>query len=74
MEFQRIRELRKEQNWTQRQGADLLGIHRETYARYERGLRSPPLRILCGLADIYHTSVDYLVELTDQREAHTRSS
>lgn len=72
MPLKRLRELRKEQNRTQQQVAELLHINRRTYSAYENGYISPPLHILCGLADLYHTSVDYLVGFTDQRTFHQR--
>ncbi len=67
MQFKRIRELREEKKLTQRQMAELLQISRSAYSRYERGAADIPLEVICGLACIHHTSVDYLAECTDKR-------
>ena len=73
MRYQRIRELRKEHNLTQREMAELLRISPSAYSRYERGTSDIPLEVICGIADIHHTSLDYIVGLTDQRIPHKRS-
>ena len=67
MQFKRIRELRLEQHLTQRQMAELLQIGRSTYSGYERGTSDIPLEVICGIADIHRTSLDYLTGFTDQR-------
>lgn len=61
----RIRELRENNHLTQRQLAAHLGLRQQTYSRYERGELIPSLRVMAALADLYDTSVDFLVGLTD---------
>lgn len=73
MLYPRIRELRQERRLTQRQVAELLQISRSAYSNYERGTSDIPLEVICGIADIHHTSLDYIVGLTDQRIPHKRS-
>lgn len=73
MLYPRIRELRQERRLTQRQVAELLQISRSAYSSYERGAYDIPLEVICGIADIHHTSLDYIVGLTDQRIPHKRS-
>ncbi len=65
MIYQRIRNLREDADFTQQQMADLLFINRRTYSSYETGVRMPSPEILGKIADIFHTSVDYLMERTD---------
>ena len=67
MQFKRIRELRLDRRLTQREMAELLQISRSTYSGYERGTSDIPLEVICGIADLHHTSLDYLAGLTDQR-------
>ena len=67
MQFKRIRELRVDRRLTQRAMAELLQISRSTYSGYERGTSDIPLEVICGIADLHHTSLDYLAGLTDQR-------
>jgi transcriptional regulator with XRE-family HTH domain len=52
---------------TQREIAALLQTSRSAYSNYERGMFDIPLEVICGIADLHHTSLDYLAGLTDQR-------
>lgn len=63
----RLRELRKEQNLTQEEAANGIGIVLRSYRRYEAGEREPVASTLILLADFYKVSIDYLVGRTDQR-------
>ena len=65
MTFPRIRHLREDHDWSQRQVAGQLLVNRRTYSGYELGTRTLPPEILIKLALLYHTSVDYLLGLTD---------
>lgn len=57
----RLRELRTENNYTQIQVASKLGVSREAYSYYENGKKQPSINSLTILADLYKTSIDYLV-------------
>lgn len=70
MLYKNIRSLREERGWTAEQVASLLECPTERYIRYENGICDPPAKIMIGLADIYHTSVDYLIGLTQRRERY----
>ncbi len=61
----RLMELRKENNYTQNFVATYLNIKQNTYSQYENGLREIPLESLAKLAQLYNTSVDYIIGLTD---------
>ncbi|WP_369674805.1 helix-turn-helix domain-containing protein [Enterococcus faecium] len=63
--FQRIRDLREDNDLTQNQIATLLNISHSTYSRYENGELEIPIQTLIKLANYYNTSIDYLVNLTD---------
>ena len=65
MYFKRIYELRCDNDLTQQKVADYLMCNRQVYARYERGLREIPVSMLIRLADLYETSVDYILGRTD---------
>jgi len=73
MVYERIRELRKDMGWTQQQMADLLHINRRTYSTYETGISSMTPETLAAIADIYKTSVDYLLGRTDQFGPYPKS-
>ena len=70
MKYPRIRNLREDNDLTQQQIADMLYINRRTYAAYENGINSMTPEILCKIADIYHTSVDWLLGRTDKFEPY----
>ena len=61
--YQRIRDLREDADLSQRQLAEILHMHKTTYARYESGEREIPLNIAILLAKYYRVSLDYLAGL-----------
>lgn len=61
----RIRDLREDHDMTQAQIANHLHCDQSLYSKYERGERSLPLEYAVELAQLYRTSVDYLVCMTD---------
>ena len=63
--YRRIRDMRQDHDLTQRQLAALLHMPQPQYNRYEQGLRDLPTTTLIALADIYHTSTDYLLGRTN---------
>lgn len=65
MYFKRLYDLRNDNDLTQQQVADYLMCNRQVYARYERGLREIPVSMLIKLGDLYKTSVDYILDRTD---------
>ncbi len=67
MHWQRIENLRIDNDLTQQDVADLLHCQREVYRRYEKGIRELPLSYAIVLAKHYGVSLDYLVGLTDQK-------
>jgi len=63
--YRRLRDLREDHDYKQQQIADYLGIHQTQYSRYERGSFDIPTDFLIRLADLYKTSVDYILGRTD---------
>ena len=70
----RIKDLREDNDYTQRQIADYLHIRQNTYSQYETGHRQIPLDALVALAILYNTSVDYLLEITNLKLPYPRSA
>lgn len=62
---QRLKELREENHYTQKQLSELLGINSVTYLHYEKDQRQPPLELLADIAKFYGVTVDYLLGLED---------
>lgn len=63
--YKRIRDLREDNDKTQKEIANFLGMKQPQYYRYENGLRDIPSDILIKLADFYNVSVDYILERTN---------
>lgn len=65
MYFRRIADLRVDKDFKQKDIAAILNVHPEVYRRYEKGIREIPVRALIKLAQLYQTSTDYILGLTD---------
>ncbi len=65
MEYKHLRDLREDNDLTQRQIAKILGMSQNQYWLYEKGYRDIPTDILIKLADMYKTSTDYLLGRTN---------
>jgi len=72
--FNRIRELREDSDMTQKQIAEILHMSQTGYNQYEIGKNDLPTRVLIELAKYYNTSIDYLLELTDEIKPYPRIS
>ncbi len=59
--FDKLKELREYEGFTQKDISRKLHVKRSTYAGWESGKDIIPLRKLNELANLYHTSLDYLV-------------
>lgn len=62
----RLRELREDNDFNQTQIAEILNVSQRTYSSYETGDRTIPYSALRTLALFYNTSVDYILDMTDQ--------
>ncbi len=66
MYFKNIRDLREDHELSQKTIADYLHVAQNTYSQYETGVIAWTDEMLCRLADYYHTSVDYLLDRTEE--------
>ena len=62
----RIKDLREDNDLTQKQIAKEINVHQTTYSDYELENIQTPVDVLDKLADIYNTSIDYLVGRTNE--------
>ncbi len=62
---ERIRSLREDKDLSQKEMAAVLNIAQTTYSDYEHGKINIPVETLKKLAVFHQTSIDYLLELTD---------
>ena len=60
-----IKSLRKEHGLTQQVLANALGVTQQSVHKYENNYIEPDIEALMTLADIFDTSIDYLVGYTD---------
>lgn len=70
--YKRIRSLREDKDLTQQEIANYLNMSRTGYNQYETGKNDIPTKILIELAKFYNTSVDYILEITDEIESYPR--
>lgn len=65
----RLRELRKKHNLYQEDVGNAIGVVKSSIAQYEKGQRNPKKSSLPKLAELFNTSVDYILGITDNSEA-----
>ena len=63
--YRRLRDLREDKDLNQTEVARILGMSQTGYSKYETGENDIPTAILIKLARFYNTSIDYLLEETD---------
>ncbi len=64
---ERIRTLREERRYQQKEIAERLGVLPQAFSNYENGKREPDLLTVLKLAKLFDVSVDYLLGLTPVR-------
>jgi transcriptional regulator with XRE-family HTH domain len=70
----RLKELRKERGFTQVKIQMLTGIDQSDYSKLESGKRYFTFEQLKKLAVALDTSMDYLAELTDEKQPYPRKN
>ncbi|MBP3336908.1 MAG: helix-turn-helix transcriptional regulator [Clostridia bacterium] len=66
--YRRIRDLREDNDFTQKQMAKELSCSQQVYSNNELGQRDIPTEILIKLSCFYNVSTDYILGLTDNPE------
>ena len=72
MNIQKLKEIRNDKDKTQAQIAKVLKTSQKQYSLYETGIRVIPIEKLDILATYYNTSVDYLIDRTDERKPYPK--
>ena len=57
----RLKELRKQRGWTQKELAQKIGVNFPQINKYESGLNAPPFEKLIKLAEALDTTTDFLL-------------
>lgn len=66
MVYKRIRDLREDNNYTQKELSKILNCSQQVYSNYELGQRDIPTDILIKLAKFYNVSTDYILGISDK--------
>ncbi len=68
MDFgEKLKLLRKGQKLTQQQLAERIGVAKSVVSYYESGNRFPSYDVLIKIANVFHTSTDYLLDMEKTR-------
>lgn len=57
----RLKELRNQRRWTQKEVAARIGLQLSQFNKYESGMHVPPADKLIQLAELFATTTDYLL-------------
>ena len=68
--YKRLRDLREDHDYTQKELAKILGMSQTGYSKYETGENDVPTSILIALSRLYGTSIDYILGETDRPERY----
>ncbi|MED2753639.1 helix-turn-helix transcriptional regulator [Bacillus thuringiensis] len=63
-----IKNLRKENNLTQKQLGDAIGVSKMAISYFEKGKKAPGRESVKKIADYFHVTTDYLLGRTDPSE------
>ena len=70
----RLKELREDTDTKQNILAKYLNVRQNTYSQYENGQRQIPIEQLIKLSEYYNVSVDFILELTDEKKPYPRKN
>ena len=64
---ERMRNLRQDNDLSQKKVADMLGVAQTTYSQYELEKRPMPIDYLIPLCKFYNVSADYMLGLSNRK-------
>lgn len=65
--IERIRQFRQENNITQAQVANALGMSQQQYFKYEKGVNEMPVRYVIAFCKYYSVSADWVLGLKEEK-------
>lgn len=71
---ERLREARKQKNYSQEYVAEKIHTSRQTVLRWENGTSVPSVEIIKELAKLYDVSINYLLEISDDNKESIQES
>ena len=72
--MEHLRGLREDKDLTQEEMAELFQVHQTTYSSYELGKVNIPIPLLKKLALFFNTSIDYLLDMTNEKKPYPRKT
>lgn len=63
--YERIRNLREDNDLTQKELAKILNCSQQVYSNYELGQRDIPTDVLIKISKFYNVSTDYILGISD---------
>lgn len=73
MNINRLKEIREDRDFLQKDIAKIVQVSQQQYNKYELGINAMPIEKYNKLADFYQTSIDYLTGRTDTRKPYPKS-
>lgn len=70
---EKLSKLRKENNYTQEQLADVLGVSRQAISKWESNITYPGTDKLIRISELFNCSLDYLLKDTEETYARQQS-
>ena len=71
--YERVRNFREDKDMSQAEIAAYLHVSQAAYSDYELGKTRIPVELLGKLADLHGTSIDYLVNRTDEKTPYPKA-
>ena len=65
---EKLSKLRKENNYTQEQLADVLNVSRQSVSKWESDLAYPETEKLIKISELFNSSLDYLMKDTNEND------
>ena len=65
LNLERLTECRKKMGLSKLETAKRIGVSQPAYLRYESGERTPSIQVVNAIADVLHTSANYLLGTSD---------
>ncbi len=66
----RIRDLREDNDKSQKEIAKMLGLQQNSYSQIENGINTLQIDHLIKLSNYYKTSTDYILGLTNEKKPY----
>ena len=70
--YPRLRDLREDNDLSQKELAKIIGMSQTGYSKYETGENDVPTVILIKLARFYSVSIDYLLGETNEKQRYKK--